>query len=62
MRIHTAEIVAPMIVSQLEAKWKPLLTLPQPKNITAMNVDSMKKARIPSIARGAPKMSPTNQL
>ena len=51
-----------MMVSQLEAKWKPLLTLPQPKNITAMNVDSMKKARIPSIARGAPKMSPTNQL
>ena len=62
MRIHTAEIVAPMIVSQLEAKWKPLLTFPQPKNITAMNVDSIKKARIPSIARGAPKMSPTNQL
>ena len=51
-----------MIVSHEEAKWKPLLTLPHPKNITAMKVDSMKKARIPSIARGAPKISPTNQL
>ena len=61
-RIQTAEIVAPTIVSQLEARWKPRLTLPQPKNITAMKVLSMKKAKIPSIARGAPKMSPTNQL
>ena len=62
MRIHTAEMVAPTMVSQEEARWKPLLTLPQPKNITAMKVDSMKKARMPSMARGAPKMSPTNQL
>jgi hypothetical protein len=31
----------------------------QPKNITAKKVASMKKAKIPSAARGAPKMSPT---
>ena len=62
IRIQRAERVAPMIVSQVEAKWKRLLTLSQPKNITAIKVASIKNARIPSIARGAPKMSPTNQL
>jgi len=61
-RIHQAEIVAPSPVSQVEARWKRLLTLSQPKNITAMNVASIKNARMPSIASGAPKMSPTNQL
>ena len=59
-RIHQAEIVAPKPVSQVEARWKPLLTLFHPKNMTAMNVASMKKARMPSMASGAPKMSPTN--
>ena len=51
---------APMAVSHVEARWKPLLTLPQPKNITATKVASMKKAKIPSMASGAPNMSPTN--
>ena len=60
-KIHQAEIVAPSPVSQVEARWKRLLTLFQPKNITAMKVASMKNARIPSIASGAPKISPTNQ-
>ena len=59
-RIHQAEIVAPNPVNQVEARWKRLLTFPQPKNITAINVASMKKAKIPSIANGAPKISPTN--
>ena len=59
-RIHQAESVAPRPVSQVEARWKPRLTLFQPKNITAMNVASMKKATMPSMASGAPKMSPTN--
>ena len=59
-RIHQAEMVAPKPVSQVEARWKPLLTLFHPKNMTAMNVASMKKARMPSMASGAPKMSPTN--
>ncbi len=31
------------------------------ENITAMNVASIKKANSPSIARGAPNISPTNQ-
>ena len=62
INIQRADRVAPMIVSQVEAKWKRLLTLSQPKNITAIKVASIKKAKIPSMARGAPKMSPTNQL
>ena len=59
-RIHQAEIVAPKPVSQVEAKWKRLLTFPHPKNMTAINVASIKNAKIPSIANGAPKISPTN--
>ena len=58
-RIQTAERLAPMAVSQVAAKWKRFETLSQPKNITAMKVDSMKKAMMPSMASGAPKMSPT---
>ena len=60
-RIHQAEMVAPRPVSHVEAKWKPGDTFFQPKNMTATNVDSMKKATMPSMASGAPKMSPTNQ-
>lgn len=37
------------------------LTLFHPKNMTAMKVASMKNASIPSMAKGAPNMSPTNQ-
>ena len=61
-RIHSAEMLAPRAVSHVEARWNLGDTFFQPKNITAMNVDSMKNARIPSMASGAPKMSPTNQL
>ena len=61
-RIHSAEIDAPSAVSHVEARWNLGDTFFQPKNITAMNVDSMKNAKIPSIASGAPKISPTNQL
>ena len=60
-RIQYAEMVAPMPVSQVDARWKRLETLFQPKNITAKKVASMKKARMPSMASGAPNMSPTNQ-
>ena len=59
--IHHADIVAPSVVSHVEARWKPRLTLSQPKYITAMNVLSIKKATMPSMASGAPKMSPTYQ-
>ena len=61
-KIHKADSVAPIVVSQVEAKCAFLLTLFQPKNMMAINVASMKKATMPSIANGAPKMSPTNQL
>ena len=59
--IHHAESVAPTPVSHVAARWNPRLTLFHPKYITAMNVASMKKATMPSMASGAPKMSPTNQ-
>ena len=58
-RIHQAERLAPMAVSQVAVRWKRLETFSQPKNITATNVASRKKAKIPSMASGAPKMSPT---
>ena len=59
-RIHHAEMVAPSPVSHVEARWKPGDTFFQPKYMTATKVDSMKKAMMPSMASGAPKMSPTN--
>ena len=62
IRIHSAERDAPMAVSQVAARWKRGLTFFHPKNMTAMNVDSIKNANRPSMASGAPKMSPTNQL
>ncbi len=58
-RIHSAERLAPMAVSHVAARWNRRLTLSQPKNITAMKVLSMKKAMMPSMASGAPNMSPT---
>lgn len=60
-RIHHAEMVAPRPVSHVEARWNPGETFFQPKYMTATKVDSIKKATIPSMASGAPKMSPTNQ-
>ncbi len=58
-RIHRAERFAPIAVSHVDVRWKRLETRFQPKNITARKVASMKKAIIPSMASGAPKMSPT---
>ena len=58
--IHHAEMVAPSPVSHVEARWNPRETFCQPKYITATKVLSMKNATMPSTARGAPKMSPTN--
>ena len=59
-RIHHAEMVAPRPVSHVAARWKPRDTFCQPKNITATKVLSMKNATMPSMASGAPNMSPTN--
>ena len=60
-RIHNAERLDPKATSQVESRWNFLLTLFHPKNITAIKVLSRKKAMMPSMASGAPKMSPTNQ-
>ena len=60
-RIHHALRLAPKAVSHVAARCWPAENFFQPKNITAKNVLSQKKAKIPSMARGAPKMSPTNQ-
>ena len=59
--IHRAERLEPMATIHVDRRWKPFETLFQPKNMTAKNVASRKKATIPSMARGAPKMSPTIQ-
>ena len=59
-RIQMAEMPAPMPVIQVASRCVRLPTLFHPKNMMAKNVASMKNARIPSIASGAPKMSPTN--
>ena len=59
--IHHADIVAPNPVSHVDARWNPGDTFFQPKYMTATNVDSIKNATMPSMASGAPKMSPTNQ-
>ena len=61
VRIHSAEIFVPMAVSQVLSRWNFFETLSHPKYITAKKVLSIKNARIPSMASGAPKMSPTNQ-
>jgi len=53
---------SPRKTSHVESRWVFLLTLFHPKNMIEMNVASRKNAMIPSIARGAPKISPTNQL
>ena len=58
--IQSAEMEAPMAVSQVEARWNFGLTLFQPKNMTAPKVASRKNASRPSMASGAPNMSPTN--
>ena len=60
-RIHKAEMFAPTNTIQVEIRWKRLLTLFQPKNMTATKVDSKKNAIIPSMASVALKISPTNQ-
>ena len=59
-RIQKADIAAPIPVIHVEARWKRRPTLSHPKNMTATNVASIKNANMPSMARGAPKMSPTN--
>ena len=59
IKIHKADKFEPIATSQVESRWVFLLTFSQPKNIMAKKVDSIKNAISPSMANGAPKMSPT---
>ncbi len=59
MRIHSAETFAPIATSQIEARWAFFERRSQPKIHRPRNVDSRKNATSASIARGAPKTSPT---
>ena len=59
IRIHSAEKLEPMATAQVAARWPTLESLSQPKKNSPTKVASRKKAIRPSIASGAPKMSPT---
>ncbi len=59
MRIHSAERFEPSATSQVTARCCTLERRSQPKKNRPMKVDSRKNAISPSMASGAPKMSPT---
>ena len=58
-RMKYAEAVDPIATSQIVARCTFGFRRSQPKIQSPRNVDSMKNAASPSIASGAPKMSPT---
>jgi hypothetical protein len=53
--------MVPVDASQMVARWIRRGSLSQPKIHRPRNVDSRKNASNPSMASGAPKMSPTNR-
>jgi len=55
-------MAVPTAVIQMVARWTFFGRRSQPKIQRPRKVDSRKKASRPSIASGAPKMSPTNRL
>ena len=59
MEPHSADMLEPMATSQVTVRWPSLLMRSQPKKNSPTKVDSRKNAIRPSIASGAPKMSPT---
>ena len=59
IRIHSADRLVPMAINVVTSKCCGLLRRSQPKKNRPIMVDSRKKAISPSIASGAPKMSPT---
>jgi hypothetical protein len=61
IRIQRAEMLEPIATSQMEARCAFFDSRSQPKIHRPRKVDSRKKARSASIARGAPKTSPTNR-
>ena len=56
-----AEAFTPIATIQMQARCTSSGSRVQPKIHSPMKVDSKKKATRPSIASGAPKMSPTNR-
>ncbi len=60
--MKNADSSVPIATTQIVARWTPRGKRPQPKIQRPTNVDSRKNASRPSIASGAPKMSPTNRL
>ncbi len=60
-RMKYALIVVPAAASQIVARCSRGLSRPRPKIHRPRNVDSRKNAISPSIASGAPKMSPTKR-
>ncbi len=59
--MKNAEALTPIATIQMQARWSSFGSRLQPKIHKPMNVDSKKKANSPSIASGAPKMSPTKR-
>ena len=59
--MNQAESAEPIETSQIVTRCTRGDNRPLPKIQRPMNVDSRKKAARPSIARGAPKMSPTKR-
>ncbi len=57
-----ADAHVPKVKIQIHATWTPRGKRSRPKSHSPRKVDSRKKARRPSMARGAPKTSPTNRL
>ena len=59
IRIHSADRLVPSATSQVTTRWPHFDSRSQPKKNRPTKVASRKKAISPSIASGAPKMSPT---
>ncbi len=59
--MKAAERTAPTATAQTVAKCTFLGRMSQPNNHKPRNVDSRKNAARPSIAKGAPKTSPTKR-
>ena len=59
--MKNAEALTPIATIQMQARWTSRGSRLQPKIHSPMNVDSKKNATRPSIASGAPKMSPTKR-
>ena len=61
-RMKYADRTVPVAAIQIVDRWTRFERRPHPKIHRPRNVDSRKKASRPSMASGAPKMSPTNRL